>query len=79
MNTDAPNSALTAAVRVSGTLVLLTACAMLAFAANSLLARLALRTTLWRHPLSRLALRKLQAPRDWSQAARAPELVYTRS
>lgn len=37
-----------------------------------------LRATLWRSPLSRLALKKLQQPRDWSRATVAPELVCQR-
>jgi drug/metabolite transporter (DMT)-like permease len=45
MNNDTTEPALPAAVRIPLTLALLTACAMLAFAVNSLLARLALRTT----------------------------------
>ncbi len=31
--------------------------------------------TLWRSPLSRLALHKMQTPREWSQAATAPRLL----
>jgi len=34
------------------------------------------RQTLWRSPLSRLALQKLRAPRDWSAAALAPQQVF---
>jgi len=33
--------------------------------------------TLWRSPLSRLALRRISRPTDWSMAIEPPELIYT--
>lgn len=33
--------------------------------------------TLWRSPLSRLALRKITRPTDWSMAALSPELIHS--
>ena len=31
---------------------------------------------LWRYPLSRLALRRIARPTDWSMADQAPELIF---
>ena len=35
------------------------------------------RKTLWRSPLSRIALRKITRPTDWSLADRSPELIHS--